>query len=101
MKETTLYQLLEALAIARWQSLLNSMRADRSRRQDMIAKIIVGLLGAVIMGTLGLAIGSITYASMSRGAKGATAFAFWAVFVLWLLSQVMASAAASLNFREI
>jgi hypothetical protein len=58
-------------------------------------------LGAAIMLFLGLAIGAATYASLSERAKGSTAFAFWIVFILWLLSQVMASAAGSLNFREI
>jgi hypothetical protein len=101
MRETPFYQLLEALAIARWQSLLNAMRADRSRRQDIIAKIILAVLGAAIMIFLGLAIAGVTYTSLRPGAKGGLGFAFWPVFILWLLSQVVSSAAASLNFREI
>jgi hypothetical protein len=101
MKETTEYELLEALAIARWQMLLNSMRADRSKRQDMIAKIVVGLIGAVVMAILGLSIASITYGMLGRGQNSAVAFALWSVFVLWLVMQVLANVSGGLNFREI
>jgi hypothetical protein len=101
MKDSSQYQLLEALIIARWQMLVNLMRADRSRRQDMIAKIVVGLLGTIVMAILGLSIGSITYGMLGRGQNGAVAFALWAVFVLWLVMQVLANVSGGLNFREI
>jgi hypothetical protein len=101
MIETSQYELLQALAIARWQMLLNSMRADRSKREDIIAKIVVGLLGAAIMAVLGIGIASVTYAMVKRGASGAVSFALWAVFGLWLVMQIVASASGGLNFREI
>jgi hypothetical protein len=101
MKENAQYQLLEALAIARWQSLINSMRADSSKRHEVIAKILVALLGVVVVGILGLGIATITYASVKRGATGAVSFALWAVFVVWLVVQAGASAAGALSFREI
>jgi hypothetical protein len=101
MNETSQYQLLQALAIARWQILVNSMRSERSKRQDAAANIIAGLVVAVVAASLGFGLAGLTYGLSKNGSNQGVVAALWIVFILWLFLQLVASASGGLSFREI
>jgi ABC-2 type transport system permease protein len=80
-----------AIALVRWQLLVNSLRTIRGRL-EMVSGVMIALWFA--MGGVGGAIllGVLSYFSLVRDHRGWIALLLWIVFLFWQLFPVMASA---------
>jgi ABC-2 type transport system permease protein len=80
-----------AIALVRWQLLVNSLRTIRGRL-EMVSRVLMGLWLA--LGGLGGAVvlGLLSYFFLGRGEGGWIALLLWIVFLFWQLFPVMAGA---------
>ncbi|MGA8035192.1 MAG: hypothetical protein WA823_19115 [Candidatus Acidiferrales bacterium] len=82
-----------AIALVRWQLLLNGMRTVRGR-MEVVSRILMGF-GFAVLGLGGAtAMGAGAWYLTSRGQIEALALLFWGIFLFWQLFPVMAHALA-------
>lgn len=90
---------IRLLAAARWQMLVNSMRTKK-KWLDVISKIVVGLLGAILAFGGALSLGLLVYTGYPRR-PSVYGTALGVVFWAWQFLPVITAAAWSMDFREI
>ncbi len=92
---------IRLLALVRWQIFINSMEI-KSKRENLAAKIVIGLLGISFAGGGALLFGTVAYA----GSKGlrlleVLSVTLWAPFLLWQFVTMLTAAVMQLDYQKI
>lgn len=91
---------IRLVAALRWRILRNSLRKKNSQ-WDLLGNVLVGLLGAVIIGGTSFGFFFGAYQIVSLGRVRWLALLFWAVFIFWQFFPVFtAGFAAGFEFRN-
>jgi ABC-2 type transport system permease protein len=85
----------------RWRILVNSLRTGRAQI-DLFAKILVGILVAVVALAIGIGAGALGFALVKSGRAVHLVYVCWGLFFLWQFFSVIAAATtAEFDFRSL